>query len=248
MTHLSWLRAARAAGCVAAAGALLLLSTGAAYAGQYGTYNGAAAARYADTYWSNYNIDYASFGGTDCTNFVSQALNSGPGNAEDYGKPWEPTYLQEPLYNYPSVVDNPGDLSYWYGELTGYGANYYSNTWTVAPDLFYFLTFYDGSSSYFTYSFDYYQNGTAPSIPPSNALGDPFFYNWDARDNGEGIYGIDHATITAYGGWGTDGTWGTEVDAHDSNRQHVFWTLRFVQNPSNPYWPTEEVFTDHVVS
>jgi hypothetical protein len=42
-------------------------------------YNGANAAAYADTYWSNYNPQYPSFAnsGGDCTNFVSQALYAG---------------------------------------------------------------------------------------------------------------------------------------------------------------------------
>lgn len=43
------------------------------------SYNGAAAAAYADTYWQSYNPAWPSFArsGGDCTNFVSQALFAG---------------------------------------------------------------------------------------------------------------------------------------------------------------------------
>jgi putative amidase-like protein len=42
-------------------------------------YNGAAAAAYADAYWSSYNPAWPSFANTggDCANFVSQALYAG---------------------------------------------------------------------------------------------------------------------------------------------------------------------------
>jgi hypothetical protein len=43
------------------------------------TYDHAAAARYADTYWSSYNASYKNFNsvGGDCANFVSQSLRAG---------------------------------------------------------------------------------------------------------------------------------------------------------------------------
>jgi hypothetical protein len=80
------------------------------------------------------------------------------------------------------------------------------------------------------------------------ALGDPWFYNWDALDNGLGANGIDHSSITALQGSGTDGTVGDEVDTHSNDRHEVLWTLKYVSNPSNPNVATEEVFGVHVSS
>lgn len=210
------------------------------------SYNGSQAAAYADQYWQGYNYEYPLYS-DDCTNFVSQALNYN-GRVEG-GKPFIPSYLTSPLANYPSIISDPTNPGYWYGEPTNLATNqtpYNSNTWTVAESLFWLLESYDGSNSSWVTDFHYYGGNTAPSEPAGMAVGDVFFYNWDAFNNGLGANGISHATILTYQGSGTDGTVGDQVDAHTTSRYHVFWTLKFVSNPTNANVGTEEVYGVHI--
>jgi hypothetical protein len=214
--------------------ALTLALPSAAFAG----YSGTAASQYADTYWNNYNGDYESFAPTDCTNFVSQALNWN--GYEGGGLPWNPN-INPPLTSNPAT-----NLSDWYGETyqDTYTDPYYSNTWTVAADLFgYVANHVPGGSWNFTFS--YYQDGTAPSFTPE-ASGSPLFFNWDAAQNGEGIFGISHAVIQVGGGYTSDGAYGSYVDSHNNNRYHAFWTEKFVSNPSNSDWRYEQIYGDSV--
>jgi len=77
--------------------------------------------------------------------------------------------------------------------------------------------------------------------------GDVLFYNWDAKDNGEGSSGLNHMSIVvATDSCGTGGTCGYPVEARSNDRNNVFWTMKFVSNPSNSYWPTESVFMLHI--
>jgi hypothetical protein len=76
-------------------------------------YDRRGAAVYALRYFAKYNPDWPSFSGSDCTNFVSQALYAG-GWSMVHAMPWAWTA--------------------WFSGKAGSGQNYHSKTWTVAFD------------------------------------------------------------------------------------------------------------------
>jgi hypothetical protein len=72
------------------------------------------------------------------------------------------------------------------------------------------------------------------------------FFNWDAEQNGEAFFGISHAVLQVGGGDTTDGAYGSYVDSHNNNRLEVFWTEKFVSNPANDDWRTEQIYGTNI--
>lgn len=169
------------------------------------TYNGTAAANYADKYWSNYNPNYPSFS-DDCTNFVSQSLYAG-------GLP------QVVAYNaHTGVPEYTTYPSYWFLD----NASIYATSWTVASTLYSHLTQYDDGTLYATHL------GTDQAYTDGMSKGDVLFFNWGEAGNPTGSAGINHAVIQT--GYGTTTTLtqtiqGDYVDSHTNNRYHTWWTL-----------------------
>lgn len=195
----------------------MTLSATSAWAGL----NPTTAQNYENNWWDSYNPDFTHYS-DDCANFVSQVLNYS-------GLPMNP------------VLGGTNQPTQWY-----YNGNdgAISTSWTVAVNLFNYLV--ETGNGGENYQFGYWSSGTAPSTT-GNTPGDPFFYNWQNEYNGEYEAGINHTTVTyASNEHGTDGTSGTMVDSHTNPRNQVFWTLKFVTNPSNSYWQTETVFAVHV--
>lgn len=133
-------------------------------------YNGAAAAAYADTYWSSYNRSYPSFAnsGGDCTNFVSQALYNG-GILQRSG----------PAYS--------GDAA-WYMYKTGRNAWAWSTTWINAQHNNNFIL---GSLAGATVVATYVGVAPGQTVPSNASQGDIVLYDW----TNNGVY--DHEAIIA---------------------------------------------------
>ncbi|WP_460626444.1 amidase domain-containing protein [Intrasporangium mesophilum] len=161
-------------------------------------YNPVGAKDYANTYALSRNLSYPNFAGTDCANFVSQAVHAGG-------------------YSFVGS-SNPSSLYEWWIHGNWYGTWDYATTWSVAPRLRYFFI-YDvpGGISY----------GTAPGsstnywTPDQIVTGDVLFYDW-----GQGE-GISHTAIQVGWGDDPNSTInGNFVDAHATDRYHAFWSLR----------------------
>jgi hypothetical protein len=84
---------------------------------QTGSYNRAAAVRYADQYWNSRNPNYLFFREDDCTNFISQCIYAG-------GIPMEFSYNR-----------NKG----WWYQRAGGIRDRWSYSWTVANSLYLYL-------------------------------------------------------------------------------------------------------------
>jgi cell wall-associated NlpC family hydrolase len=185
-------------------------------AGASSGYGGAAAAQYADTYWSTYNSAYPSFAnkGGDCTNFVSQALlaggiqmrTSGTGNAAWY------------------MLQNHKRYSY-------------SVSWVNAQDDSVFLSQYLPGVTKIA---DVYAPKPGDLVSDGDAQpGDVVLYDW----NNDGTF--DHeAIVTATDNTtNADGTVNyDEVDAHTTNRYHAYWTLA----QYNTSWATTHIIVLHI--
>jgi hypothetical protein len=148
----------------------LLLFTATPVSATSAGYNGAAAAAYADTYWSTYNSQYPSFAnkGGDCTNFVSQALYAG-GIAMRTSPPYT------------------GDAA-WYIQQRNRKNWTWSVPWVNAQDDSVFLVQdLPGVTQVETLT------GAAPGqvIPSNGSQGDVVLYDW----NNDGTF--DHETIIA---------------------------------------------------
>ncbi|MDA8206225.1 MAG: amidase domain-containing protein [Thermaerobacter sp.] len=168
------------------------------------SYNGGAAATYADTYWSNYNSNYPSFI-DDCTNFVSQSLYAGG----------LPQYVYYNLHT--GVPETTSNNAYWFMDS---GNVNYAYSWTVAADLYAHLTQYGYGTLYATHP------GTDTVLMTGMVKGDVLFYNWGEAGNPSGTAGINHATIqTGYGTTSDSYTNANYVDSHTNNRYHVLWSL-----------------------
>ena len=201
-------------------------------------YWGPDGAYYANQYWNTVNGQYVyeDQPADDCTDFTSQALAQG-------GLPWTP--------NVPLPPNDPSNASYWYGltesEASSQDSNvYWSNSWTAVQWQYNYLLGAGVAST--EGSYNYYETGyTPPDNPPDIGAGDLFYYNWDAETNGEGAQGLNHMTISiGTNQSGQDGTTGTEVDAHTTDRYDVFWSLAYVTNPGNAFVDTEAIFPVHL--
>jgi len=129
-------------------------------------YNGAAAATYADQYWSTYNPQWPSYAtsGGDCTNFVSQALYAG-GIAMRTNPPYSGTAV-------------------WY--MLGAPANPNpSASWINANDNSTFLGAALPATKIGTYT------GLGPTVTQASGAsqGDVISYDW----NGDGV--VDHQAV-----------------------------------------------------
>ena len=166
------------------------------------SFNGSDAASYADTYWSSYNTAYPAFS-DDCTNFVSQSLAAG--------------YLPEiaDFDAHTGLYVDTTDNNYWF-----YDNGAYSNSWTVAADLYDSLMLTGYGTLYAT------RSGASTQLMTGMVKGDVLFYNWGEYGNPTGTAGINHATIQTGYGTTTDGyTDANYVDAHTQNHYHVLWSL-----------------------
>ncbi len=181
-------------------------------------YNGAVAAAYADTYWSNYNSAWPSFAnrGGDCTNFVSQALYAG-------GLPMRtsPTYSGDAAWY---MIENHKKWSY-------------SNPWVNAQDNSILML---QNMPGVTKVADVYGAAPGQTVADGDAQpGDVILYDW----NNDGTF--DHETmVTASDGTtNTDGSVNyDEVDGHTTNRFHVYWTLA----QYNSSWATTHIIVLHI--
>ncbi len=99
-----------------------------------------------------------------------------------------------------------------------------------------------------SYSYQNWPNPKAPSTPPNMVQGDVYAYNW----SGEARSGASHASIQVAGSPGSpvpdqnsgDSNYtGDLVDPHTTNRYHVIWSLRPV-NQNN--WQSTTIFLFHI--
>lgn len=182
-------------------------------------YSGSMAASYADAYAITPNVPTYPVFGSDCTNFVSQAVN----------------YGGYPFRQFASNGDS--DLAWWI-EDSGRNSFTWSDSWAVSAGYYNFLVADDPGG---------YTQGTAPGssnndfTPDSVVTGDVLFYDW-----GQGE-GISHAAIQV--GIGTDPNmypnqvwYGNYVDEHTNNRYHAFWSLL----PYNSEWATTTIYFMHI--
>lgn len=184
-----------------------------------GSYDGNAAATYADQHATNRNSSYYSYL-SDCANFVSQALKAG-------GWP----------YANPTLPLN--DYFAWYYDTDGTNWTTWddsnTNTWSVAKMLYSFIVL-DSSPARGEYVATH--SGTSSTPYPANVgKGDLFFYDWD----GDAV--INHTAI--YAADGTDpnsGNIGALVDQHTNDRKHAIWSLA----PYNSDRNTTNIYAVHL--
>lgn len=190
--------------CAAAVACLVAMGIMAPTADAYDKYR---AANYADWWAGSRNGAYPSFGsfpywGSDCTNFVSQAMYDGGFSMVGGGSetsPWE-----------------------WWIRPNNWGRYDFSHSWSVAADLRQFLIYhYPGG----------YSQGTAPGsstnywTPDAVTTGDLLFYDWGRGE------GISHVGMQVGYGTDPDMGWnGNFTDQHQTDRRHAFWSLRPYNN------------------
>ncbi|MHB8318676.1 MAG: amidase domain-containing protein [Acidimicrobiales bacterium] len=189
--------------------------------GASASYNGAAAARYANTYWGTYNTaDYATFN-PDCTNFVSQSLSAG-------GLP----YVGEPTV---PVGSDSNNAHWWYFNWGTTSINFESYSWGDAADLKTYLGQPGGVGSSVGVYYDY----QAPATPKGWYEGDVAFYSW----NGNGQ--IDHSAIKDGFGWGDPLFDGSLIAQHIQNLVYTPYTYYGAGiTDYNPY--TTEIYLWHI--
>jgi cell wall-associated NlpC family hydrolase len=192
-------------------------------------YDGNGAAVWADTYAISSSSDYSNhtqggdfesisvfpprLGGDDCTNFVSNCMYNG-------NLPMDSDWF--------SYKDSSGNWQY---GKSGY------HPWTVAPDLYDYLTKKTGYGQLIN-TFQGPQKGKTPRN--GLAPGDVLFYDWGTGE------GISHAAIMTFPGLDSNTRYYDQADEHTSDRLRVFWTLE-------DYWdgldPTKvKVYCVHIVS
>ena len=170
------------------------------------TYDRSAAVNYAKQYSMNANPAYIIFGGTDCTNFVSQSLNAG-GVPQVYG--W---YRSEDVWFYScSVFGQTRATASW--------------TWSKASMLYnYFLT----HASATQYWVNHYPEGASPGLWP----GDIIFADWDAADgthHPDTI--IDHAMFVT----GRDTAGNLYISQHSPSRRDQPLAVTHQAEPAAKY-------------
>lgn len=162
-------------------------------------YNGSAAAGYADSWWNQRNPNWPNYGSgsgcTDCTNFVSQALNAGG-------------------YSMVGVGGSTTSDYNWFAQSQWWGWNT-TNSWRLVVNQYNFQNnHYPGGWSNAT------RAGTDGGATV-NTIGDLYFYDFG---DGAGLshmsievaYGAD----ATYPTWNGD-----LVDAHCNDRYHAIWSL-----------------------
>jgi hypothetical protein len=188
-------------------------------------YSGSGAAVYADRWAKSVNSNYPDYhsswwwsSGSDCTNFVSQALHDPTGGGMDY-------------VGGSSTTDDHQWWAHWNGSSFSN-----SHSWSVAQDFYTFLMWhYPGG----------WNEGSAHTLseqqttytPNSVVTGDVLFYDWESDGH------IDHDGIQV--GWGTDPDskkYGNYQDQHSNDRYHAFWSLI----PYNEKWSTTTITFVHV--
>jgi hypothetical protein len=178
-------------------------------------YNGNTAANYADQWATQHNSNYPQFG-SDCTNFVSQAMHTG---GYSYVGNWGSTTNDRNWY-----VDYVWWAPWWPWQN--------SNSWSVASDLKQFLYLdLPGGFDWGTWQGNQYSGLSGVN------QGDLLFFDW-----GQGL-GISHVTMDV--GFGQDpnsGMWGDYIDEHTSDRYHAFWTLQ----PYNAAASSTTIYKVHI--
>lgn len=208
------LAALLSAGCLAVSAAPAGAATGTV------TYNGAAAATYADAYALNADTPTYPYLDSDCTNFVSQAVYNG---------------------GYPFVNDGGSGTDTWWFHNNGQAKNQewlydYSPSWVAVQDFYNFMMADSpGGTPEGTAS----GSSEAATTPLTMISGDLLSYDWG---QGEGM--SHFAMQTGLGVDPNSGWVGNYVDYHTTNRYHAFWSLK----PYNAYWSTTTVYFTHVNS
>jgi len=178
-------------------GLALALATSVAVAPNASAYDKYGAAAYADAWALGRNRAYPSFG-SDCTNFVSQALVGGGFSMVGYPK---------------STTDDHNwwvAPHYWWWDWT------YS--WSSASHLRQVLIWHVPGG----YSQGQASGSSASTWTPSSVVtGDVLFYDWGGGE------GISHASMQVGWGTDPNSGWyGNYVDQHTTDRRHAFWSLR----------------------
>jgi hypothetical protein len=186
------------------------------------SYNGSAAASWADRYWNTYNPNYMYYNTDDCTNFVTQSMVAGGGFPPTRG-----------IYtNLSNFFNDP--LAIWQNWPADNGPT--SWTATLALDLFTYLN--NSPKSVYEGNYSYADNKLpAPSFNPNTVVtGDVLQY-----DFGSGA--VSHTSMQV--GYGTDSFnyYGNWVDTHNNDHYHEFWTLK----PTNAAWQRTRIYYFHIV-
>jgi hypothetical protein len=165
------------------------------------TYSLDGARFYGDQWAYARNSNYPSFS-EDCTNFVSQAMQSGGGEAMR------------------GIGGNPTDYHNWYLQKYPFGVFTYSHSWTVANDLDQYVL--NGGTGNFSYS-DGAPGNIGSGYSPLGSEGDIIFYIWNTNDAGAGY----HWSVRTFDGTDPDSHWvGGLVDQHTTDRRSAYWTLQ----------------------
>jgi cell wall-associated NlpC family hydrolase len=157
---------------------------------------------YANTWVSNVagsnlqNPEYADYGVTDCTNYVSQALRAG-------GYDWQGWGLDRSNYNnWYSISADKGRTSF---------------AWSVAADLLQML-YYDVPGGYARgWTSDHANNSVVNALP-----GDVIFYDWGL---GEGVSHVG-IVIKTNATDPVSGFVGTLVNTHSTDHKKAFYGLQ----------------------
>jgi hypothetical protein len=203
------------------------------------TYNRSLTVAYAERYALSYNTssypDMSTISGSDCANFVSQALFAGghPQRGNREIAPGFPYAATSTPYWYLFIYKGADDRKIWM----------YNAGWVRAKDLY---NFERGSGRGSTLATYWAGSSTLPQVPSGfSPSGDLAFY-----DFGDGK-GISHVAIAVGSGadnyngcTGCANRYGTLVDSHDSDRYHVIWHL----NSVNTRWQYTYVTLVHLNS
>ena len=195
---------------------LILCGVLAATASPASAYSGSSAASYADRWATSFNGSYPRFS-SDCTNFVSQAVQHG---------------------GYPFRNYNASGIDSWWEYGISSTAWNFSTSWINVQSYDNFLMV-DSPGGI--------PEGTAPGsstnpyTPDSVVTGDVLFYDW-----GQGE-GMSHAAIQVGIGtdpnmYPNQVWYGNYIDEHTNNRGHAFWSLK----PYNAYWASTTVYFVHI--
>jgi hypothetical protein len=144
------------------------------------------------------NPGYKDFGGTDCTNFVSQALFAGG-------------------YDMANIGADKTKYVNWYSRknLIGFDVSF---TWSVSFDLLTWLQkdIPGGSTLYYRSPSE-----TVDGKRSGGATGDVLFYDWGVGE------GVSHAAIQVGYGTDPVKFWvGDLIDMHSNDHKHAIWSLR----------------------
>jgi len=178
--------------------AALLAGSLASFPARAWAYDRNAASQYADQYALVPNSNWYTFTGDDCTNFISQALQTG-------GE----TQVNQ---NYLPQNDNA-----WY---MWQAPNWvWSNSWSVSGDNWQFMSNTGRAHQMYSVS------GATYTTAHSGAYaGDLLYYAWYYRSNPPDA-SIWHMAIQVQDNFDEKNNWTSVVDSHSSFRYHANWTL-----------------------